>query len=82
MWAGHKTCIESFARFITGSSDKWQPLSSALVDDYRLSGAERLRQARSPVKRVKGVANSIAEKESRIRKYAVDPLNEPEAVSL
>jgi hypothetical protein len=81
VWAGRKDCLESFARFITGSSDKWLALSSALVENH-LKGQKDWRHSYSPVKWVKGVTNNIAEKESRTSHYAVDPSNEPDTVSL
>ncbi len=81
VWAGQENCLRSFARFIVGSADRWQPLSSALVEN-RLSGQKDWRQAFSPVKWVRSVANSIAEKDRRISRYAVDPSEEPDTVPL
>jgi hypothetical protein len=81
VWAEQKTTLENFAQFIIGSPDKWQPLCSVLVEN-QLAGLNDWRQADSPVKWVKKVANPIAQKESRTRTYAVDPADEPDIVSL
>ena len=81
VWAGQENCLKSFARFIAGSGDKWQPLASALVEN-RLRGQKDWRHASSPAKWVKRVTDTIAEKESIVSRYAVDPSREPDTISL
>jgi hypothetical protein len=81
VWANEVETVKSVAQFMTGSSDKFQSLSQALVENG-LNGNRDWRQATSPAQWVKRVANRRAKKESRIQKYAVDPLGEPDTIRL
>ncbi len=81
VWAEQNGCLKIMAQFITGSADKWQSLSQALVEN-KLNGQKDWRDAKSPVKWVKARTNQIASKEARLQKFALNYSREPKTIGL
>jgi hypothetical protein len=81
VWAERNGCLKIMAQFITGSADKWQSLSRALVEN-KLNGHRDWREAQSPVKWVRARTNQIASDEAQLEKFALDYSREPKTIGL
>jgi hypothetical protein len=58
VWIGDEKCLRMMSECIAGTKDKWLPVSRALVENH-LVGQKDWRDAKSPAKWVKTVANTI-----------------------